>query len=195
MCVPCHVHVDTVRAHSIYTHIHICIHLHIHIYNMCMCIHIHMRIHAHQADAATKAELLRLQRKAEGAFTVHTLPANEQRVVSVDRKGVKVKSKGMSGRGGRQLLHSPYAAGVLVHLDMYDNRLFQLQAHACCVCGACVVRACCVRAACVLRAFCIYKHTCRCLHTRPHALHMHCTCTALALHTHCTRIAHAHAGG
>ena len=43
-----------------------------------------------QADAATKAELLKLQKKAEGTFNVHTLPANEQRVVSVDRKGVKV---------------------------------------------------------------------------------------------------------
>jgi len=43
-----------------------------------------------QADAATKAELQKLQKKAEGTFNVHTLPANEQRVVSVDRKGVKV---------------------------------------------------------------------------------------------------------
>ena len=34
----------------------------------------------------------------------------------------------MKGRGGRQLLHTPYAAGVLVHLDLYDARLFQLQA-------------------------------------------------------------------
>ena len=35
----------------------------------------------------------------------------------------------MKGRGGRQLLHMPYAAGVLVHLDMYDPKIFQLQAH------------------------------------------------------------------
>ena len=33
----------------------------------------------------------------------------------------------MKGRGGRQLLHVPYSAGVFVHLDLYDDRLFQLQ--------------------------------------------------------------------
>ena len=44
-----------------------------------------------------------------------------------DPNRYQLKSKGMKGRGGRQLLHVPYAAGVFVHLDLYDDRLFQLQ--------------------------------------------------------------------
>ena len=50
-----------------------------------------------QADAATKAELQKLQKKAENTFNVHLLPANEQRVVSVDRKGVKVSRQRCTG--------------------------------------------------------------------------------------------------
>ena len=62
-----------------------------------------------QADAATKAELLKLQKKAEGTFNVHTLPANEQRVVSVDRKGVKVlASAARPHRATPPPRHGPY---------------------------------------------------------------------------------------